>query len=433
MSAHARPSLVALTVALIGAAVLLAACATPSAAPTAHALADSASLGAASGSHPWPDTRWWSRYGDNELDRLIDRALEGQPALQAVQARLRVAEAAVRGTDAARQPQAQRVGRPDQPALQRKRSRATRTRRRHALEQQRADRRRLGARPVRPQPRRARCRASATRARRRPMPRPRACCWRPTSPRATSSWRARSKRAASPATPCSSASRSWRWCASASAPGSTRRSSCARPKAWSRNRASRSRRSTRDRAAAATRWPRWWAWARRRSTRWRPRWPAWRRSRCPSSCRPTCWAAAPTSWRALARRGRGARRREARRAQFYPNINLAAFVGLSSDRPRPLRRSRLAGLRRRPGAAPADLRGRPAARQPALPDAPMSTRRSRAYNAALHDAVRDVADQLTGLRSLERQQREQAEATQRRRCRLRRWRCSATAPASATT
>lgn len=99
------PSLIGLAVALIGAAVLLAACATPSAAPPPHVLAESDALGASSSATPWPDTRWWARYGDADLDRLVDRALQGQPALQSVQARLRVAEAAVRGVDAARLPQ----------------------------------------------------------------------------------------------------------------------------------------------------------------------------------------------------------------------------------------------------------------------------------------------------------------------------------------
>ena len=95
------------SVAAASALALLAACATPTPAPPAAPMADARQLGAGGAATEWPDARWWARYGDTELDQLIERALQSQPSLQAVQTRLRVAEAAVRASDAARGPQAQ--------------------------------------------------------------------------------------------------------------------------------------------------------------------------------------------------------------------------------------------------------------------------------------------------------------------------------------
>lgn len=90
--------------ALLASAVLLLGCATPSAAPPAPQIAQARDLGAASASTAWPDARWWSHYGDAALDQLVERALAGQPSLHVVQARVRVADAAVRSADAARDP-----------------------------------------------------------------------------------------------------------------------------------------------------------------------------------------------------------------------------------------------------------------------------------------------------------------------------------------
>ncbi|MFI4929246.1 MAG: efflux transporter outer membrane subunit, partial [Burkholderiales bacterium] len=91
--------------ALLASVVLLLGCATPTAAPPSPALVQASDLGAAATTTPWPDARWWSRYGDAALDKLVDQALAGQPALHVVQARIRVADAAVRSADAARKPQ----------------------------------------------------------------------------------------------------------------------------------------------------------------------------------------------------------------------------------------------------------------------------------------------------------------------------------------
>ncbi len=97
------------------------------------------------------------------------------------------------------------------------------------------------------------------------------------------------------------------------------------------------------------------------------------------------------------------------RAQFYPNINLIAFVGLSSIG---LDRLVQAGSEqygvgpaiRLPifdsGRLRANLRGKTADL-----DAAIDT-----YNGSVIDAVHDVADQISSSRSLDRQQREQAAA-----------------------
>lgn len=90
----------------VGAVLLLAGCASPAAAPPAQALADAQALGAAEQSTPWPEARWWERYRDAQLSRLVDRALAGQPSLQVVRSRLRVAEAGVRAAQGERAPQA---------------------------------------------------------------------------------------------------------------------------------------------------------------------------------------------------------------------------------------------------------------------------------------------------------------------------------------
>lgn len=97
------------------------------------------------------------------------------------------------------------------------------------------------------------------------------------------------------------------------------------------------------------------------------------------------------------------------RAQFYPNVNLAAFVGLSSiGLPRLLESGSLQW-----GVGPAvhlplfdagrlraNLRGKSADLDLAI----------ESYNGAILDAVRDVADQLASAQSIARQQAEQRQA-----------------------
>jgi len=77
-------------------AIALSACASlPPAAPARVAKAPGAYETRASFAAPaadWPGDRWWSAYGDAQLDRLITEALAGSPTLAAAEARVRRAE-----------------------------------------------------------------------------------------------------------------------------------------------------------------------------------------------------------------------------------------------------------------------------------------------------------------------------------------------------
>jgi NodT family efflux transporter outer membrane factor (OMF) lipoprotein len=95
-------AMTALTAVLASAALLLTGCASPGDVHPTHQLADARTRGAAPDATPWPATRWWSAYGDAKLDALVDQALAGQPSLQIAQARLQQAQAAVSVAGAAR-------------------------------------------------------------------------------------------------------------------------------------------------------------------------------------------------------------------------------------------------------------------------------------------------------------------------------------------
>jgi NodT family efflux transporter outer membrane factor (OMF) lipoprotein len=86
------------------ATVLLAGCANPGGIRPKETLADAAIYGATPTQMPWPAARWWNEYGDPALDRLIDQALAGQPTLKTVQARLQLARAAADAAGATRLP-----------------------------------------------------------------------------------------------------------------------------------------------------------------------------------------------------------------------------------------------------------------------------------------------------------------------------------------
>jgi NodT family efflux transporter outer membrane factor (OMF) lipoprotein len=97
------------------------------------------------------------------------------------------------------------------------------------------------------------------------------------------------------------------------------------------------------------------------------------------------------------------------RAQFYPNVNLTAFAGLSSIGLDKLFKSGSEQYGAGPairlplfdsGRLRANLRGKSADL-----DAAVET-----YNATVIDAVRDVADQISSLQSIARQQTEQGQA-----------------------
>ena len=73
---------------------LLAACVSPAerAAPAAPAIEPSSlesrrTLGAAP-SGEWPRTRWWTVFGDAQLDGLVEEALAGSPTLRVARARV---------------------------------------------------------------------------------------------------------------------------------------------------------------------------------------------------------------------------------------------------------------------------------------------------------------------------------------------------------
>ena len=90
----------------VAALLPLAACAPDlGAAPkprTAASLAATRSLPDQAGS--WPGDGWWRRYGDAQLDRLIDEGLAGAPDIAAAAARLARAEGLARSAGAARGP-----------------------------------------------------------------------------------------------------------------------------------------------------------------------------------------------------------------------------------------------------------------------------------------------------------------------------------------
>lgn len=99
------------------------------------------------------------------------------------------------------------------------------------------------------------------------------------------------------------------------------------------------------------------------------------------------------------------------KAQFYPNVNLAAFVGLSSIGLSNLLKSESLQWGVGPalnlpvfdaGRLRANLRGKTADLDLAV----------ESYNGALLDAVRDAADQVASSRSIARQQAEQRQAQQ---------------------
>lgn len=94
---------------VLGAALFAAGCAQlpePQVMPqlkTADAFASAESLRAAQSS--WPADQWWTAYGDRQLDALIDEALQDAPDLMAAAARLQRAEAFTQVAGSALKPQ----------------------------------------------------------------------------------------------------------------------------------------------------------------------------------------------------------------------------------------------------------------------------------------------------------------------------------------
>src|SRR5499427_4647661 len=80
--------------AMLPAAALLAACASPGGlAPKSRTIAPASldatrSLANTPVSGKWPDADWWKQFGDAQLDALVDEALAGNPSMGAARARL---------------------------------------------------------------------------------------------------------------------------------------------------------------------------------------------------------------------------------------------------------------------------------------------------------------------------------------------------------
>ena len=92
------------TALVVAVSVGLAGCANPGGIHPTHTLTDTTALGATATQVAWPTAHWWSDYGDAELDRLVEQALAGQPTLKTAQARLQLARASVDAAGAARYP-----------------------------------------------------------------------------------------------------------------------------------------------------------------------------------------------------------------------------------------------------------------------------------------------------------------------------------------
>ncbi|MFT3956242.1 MAG: efflux transporter outer membrane subunit [Piscinibacter sp.] len=84
----------------------LAGCASPGAATAPRAVLEPAALGASASTADWPAPTWWSAWGDAQLDAIVAQALAASPTLASAGERVRVAQAAVDATGAAHQPQA---------------------------------------------------------------------------------------------------------------------------------------------------------------------------------------------------------------------------------------------------------------------------------------------------------------------------------------
>jgi len=67
---------------------------------------DAARLGLQDSGIAWPAEHWWTRYGDTQLNSLIEQALTGSPSMDAAKARLDMANAAIRGARAVQLPRA---------------------------------------------------------------------------------------------------------------------------------------------------------------------------------------------------------------------------------------------------------------------------------------------------------------------------------------
>lgn len=87
-------------------AVALSGCAAIGPGAPSVAELDPSRLGLQEAAVTWPTQQWWTRYGDPQLNRLVELALAGHPSMDAARARLARANAAVRDARAIRLPSA---------------------------------------------------------------------------------------------------------------------------------------------------------------------------------------------------------------------------------------------------------------------------------------------------------------------------------------
>ena len=91
---------------LLAGAFSLSACAAPDLGPRPQmtvppTLASAQSIDATAAAQAWPDDRWWTAYGDPQLDTLVQEALAGSPSVALAQARIRQARGAAQAAGAA--------------------------------------------------------------------------------------------------------------------------------------------------------------------------------------------------------------------------------------------------------------------------------------------------------------------------------------------
>lgn len=85
-------------------ALLLAGCAVPHE-PVAVGSVTPEALGLGRDAAPSIDADWWTTFGDQQLDRIMTDAMSGSPTLQAAMARVRLAQSTLAGNEAAARPQ----------------------------------------------------------------------------------------------------------------------------------------------------------------------------------------------------------------------------------------------------------------------------------------------------------------------------------------
>ena len=378
---------------------------------------------------------WWRGFDDPVLDDLIDARDRRQPEPARRRRRALARAAANVGAADAAEGAAARPARSTRRASASARTASIRRR----SPARRADtatvqlERLVGARPVRPQPRRSSRRRSAPSAPRSPTPTPRASCSRSTSRAPTCS----SARLVEQRDVLQRALAQREEIVFADAPARLGRPRHRRRAAPERGPAARDAPADRSRRRA----DRALAPCARRARSPSRRSASTRSRRGSRRCAPVAIPdvvpadlvgrradIVAARWRVEAAAGDVA----AQRAQFYPNVNLTAFVGLSTLGLDRLAARRQRAVRRRPGDPPADLRRRPAARRPARPHRrPRRRGRDLQRHARRRDPRRRRPDQLDAIG------RAPADASRPPRRRRPRppttWRRSATAPASAAT